>query len=146
MDDAVEEGQPRKKNQGGKTDPSACGVHNQVVSTLERLVDRHGDGNYADYTIKLTFPRNANGLYLVKGGGPDVWRKIRSATQMVQTSGHHIRQALRHHRELDLLCASVGATGYAARILTGRAKMVNPADAAGMSPNTSPYRNRRISS
>lgn len=47
-----------------------------VQSALERLIDRHGDGNYADYTLKLTFPGNPNGVYLLKGGGPDVWRKF----------------------------------------------------------------------
>jgi hypothetical protein len=46
----------------------------QVERALERLIDRHGNGNYADYTLKLTFPANPNGLYLIKGGGPDVWR------------------------------------------------------------------------
>ena len=29
----------------------------QVERALERLIDRHGRGNYADYTLKLTFPR-----------------------------------------------------------------------------------------
>ena len=48
----------------------------QVVRALERLIDRHGNGNYADYTLKLTFPRNPNGVYLLKGGGPDVWRRF----------------------------------------------------------------------
>ena len=48
----------------------------EVERALERLIDRHGDGNYADYTLKLTFPANPNGLYLIKGGGPDVWRKF----------------------------------------------------------------------
>jgi hypothetical protein len=45
----------------------------QVERALERLIDRHGRGNYADFTLKLTFPRNPNGLYLLKGGGRDVW-------------------------------------------------------------------------
>jgi hypothetical protein len=45
----------------------------QVETALERLIDRHGRGNHADYTLKLTFPRNPNGLYLLKGGAPDVW-------------------------------------------------------------------------
>jgi hypothetical protein len=49
---------------------------NQVRGTLERLIDRHGNGNYADYTLKLTFPFNPNGVYLLKGGGPDVWRRF----------------------------------------------------------------------
>jgi hypothetical protein len=48
----------------------------QVEEAFERLIDRHGDGNYADYTLKLTFPPNPNGIYLLKGGGPDVWRRF----------------------------------------------------------------------
>jgi hypothetical protein len=48
----------------------------QVETALERLIDRHGDGNYLDCTLKLTFPTNPNGVYLLKGGGPDVWRKF----------------------------------------------------------------------
>jgi hypothetical protein len=43
-------------------------------STTLFLIDRHGRGNYADHTLKLTFPRNPNGLYLLKGGGRDVWK------------------------------------------------------------------------
>ena len=49
---------------------------NKARGALERLIDRHGKGNYADYTLKLTFPSNPNGVYLLKGGGPDVWRKF----------------------------------------------------------------------
>jgi hypothetical protein len=30
----------------------------------------------ADYTLMLTFPANPNGVYLLKGGGPDVWRRF----------------------------------------------------------------------
>ena len=45
-----------------------------MVSALERLVDRHGGGHYADYIVKLTFPRNPNGVCLIKGEGPKVWR------------------------------------------------------------------------
>jgi hypothetical protein len=48
----------------------------QVEKELEALIDRHGDGNYADYTLKLTFPLNPNGLYLLKGAGPEVWRRF----------------------------------------------------------------------
>jgi hypothetical protein len=48
----------------------------QVERSLERLIDRHGEGNYLDCTSKLTFPANPNGVYLLKGGGPDVWRKF----------------------------------------------------------------------
>jgi hypothetical protein len=45
----------------------------QVERALERLIDRHGRGKWGDFTLKLTFPRNPNGLYLLKGGGRDVW-------------------------------------------------------------------------
>jgi hypothetical protein len=48
----------------------------QVERELESLIDRHGDGNFLDCTLKLTFPANPNGVYLIKGGGPDVWRKF----------------------------------------------------------------------
>jgi hypothetical protein len=44
--------------------------HNQVLRALERLVDRHGNANYGDYTLKLTFPRNPHGLYLHQGWRP----------------------------------------------------------------------------
>jgi hypothetical protein len=49
----------------------------QVETALERLIDRHGRGNWGDFSLKLTFPRNPNGLYLLKGGGPDVWQAFR---------------------------------------------------------------------
>ena len=48
----------------------------QVERALAGLIHRHGRGNYADYTLKLTFPRNPNGLYLLKGGGRDVWSEF----------------------------------------------------------------------
>jgi hypothetical protein len=50
--------------------------HLQVEGALERLIDRHGRGNFLDCTLKLTFPANPNGVYLLKGGGPDVWLKF----------------------------------------------------------------------
>jgi hypothetical protein len=49
--------------------------HRQIVHALERLIDRHGEANYLDCTLKLTFPSNPNGIYLLKGGGRDIWRK-----------------------------------------------------------------------
>jgi hypothetical protein len=48
----------------------------EVVRALERLIDRHGDGNFAHCTLKLTFPEQPNGIYLLKGGCPDVWRRF----------------------------------------------------------------------
>jgi hypothetical protein len=48
----------------------------EVERALERLIDRHGEANYLDCTLRLTFPSNPNGVYLLKGGGRDVWRKF----------------------------------------------------------------------
>jgi hypothetical protein len=48
----------------------------QVERALGRLIDRHGEANYLDCTLKLTFPTDPNGVYLLKGGGPEVWRKF----------------------------------------------------------------------
>ena len=48
----------------------------EVERALDRLIDRHGDGNYGHFTLKLTLPSNPNGIYLLKGGGPGVWHKF----------------------------------------------------------------------
>jgi hypothetical protein len=48
----------------------------QVEGALEQLIDRQGSGNFLDCTLKLTFPPKPNGVYLLKGGGPDVWKKF----------------------------------------------------------------------
>jgi hypothetical protein len=48
----------------------------QVEGALDKLIDKHGNGNDAHYTLKLTFPANPNGVYLIKGGGPDVWGRF----------------------------------------------------------------------
>lgn len=48
----------------------------QVEEALDRLINRHGDGNFLDCTLKLTFPASPNGIYLLKGGGPDVWSRF----------------------------------------------------------------------
>ena len=46
-----------------------------------------GEANYLDCTLKLTFPANPNGIYLLKGGGPDVWRKYAVPTVWRETQG-----------------------------------------------------------
>jgi hypothetical protein len=64
----------------------------QVEDSFERLIDRHGDGNFLNCTFKLTFPPNPNGLYLIKGGGSDVWRR-RCQNKILNTcSGHRTAQ------------------------------------------------------
>jgi hypothetical protein len=53
-----------------------AGAKEKVVRELEQLIDRHGHGICIDCTLKLTFPSSPNGVYLVKGGGTDVWRRF----------------------------------------------------------------------
>jgi hypothetical protein len=64
----------------------------QVETALERLIDRRGEGNYADHTLKLTIHRDPNGLYLLKGGGPrdavvNVSRIESRGTRVIRTIG-----------------------------------------------------------
>jgi hypothetical protein len=48
----------------------------EVERALERLIGRHGQGNYLDCTLKLTLPANPNGIYFLKGGAADVWHEF----------------------------------------------------------------------
>ena len=45
-----------------------------IKAALERLVDRHGDGILGEFAVKLTLWPDPDGLYLIKGGGPTVWK------------------------------------------------------------------------
>jgi hypothetical protein len=78
----------------------------QVEEAFERLIDRHGDGNYAGYTFKLTFPNKPDGLYLIKGGGDNVWRTF--GVPMSWRSAQGIIQGKR--------CGTTENIGRAARI------------------------------
>lgn len=79
----------RERLSGGSADATHCHMlfhlphpytggrkRKRVEEALDRLIDKHGDGNYADYTLKLTFPNNPNGVYLLKGGEPEVWHEF----------------------------------------------------------------------
>jgi hypothetical protein len=46
----------------------------ELTVAFERLVARHGDGIWSEYAVKLKIWRDPDGLYLLKGGGPEVWR------------------------------------------------------------------------
>lgn len=79
----------RERLSGGSADATHCHMlfhlphpytggrkRKRVEEALDRLIDKHGDGNYADYTLKLKFPNNPNGVYLLKGGEPEVWHEF----------------------------------------------------------------------
>jgi hypothetical protein len=54
----------------------------KVEAAIYRLINRHGqrdgdkcgDGYWADEVVKLVIHDNPDGQYLIKGGGPEVWR------------------------------------------------------------------------
>lgn len=49
----------------------------EVEEAICRLVDRHGGGISDDGAIKLVLWPNPDGKYLIKGGGPKVWKRFR---------------------------------------------------------------------
>jgi len=49
----------------------------ELTVALERLVARHGGGIWSEFAVKLKVWRDPDGLYLLKGGGPEVWRRFR---------------------------------------------------------------------
>ena len=54
----------------------------EIESHIERLVDRHGDGILGEFAVRLEIWPDPDGLYLIKGGGPNVWKlfpRIRKA-------------------------------------------------------------------
>jgi hypothetical protein len=56
----------------------------QVEAAAYRLIkkhgrrdgDRHGAGYWADEVLKLVIHDNPDGKYLIKGGGPKVWKRF----------------------------------------------------------------------
>jgi hypothetical protein len=55
--------------------------------TVERLVARHGGGMWSEYAVKLKIWRDPDGLYLIKGGVPEVWRRFRIQKKFREPQG-----------------------------------------------------------
>ena len=49
----------------------------EVEAAICRLIERHGRGITHEAVIKLVIHENPDGKYLIKGGGPKVWKKFR---------------------------------------------------------------------
>jgi hypothetical protein len=49
----------------------------QVEVAIYRLLKRHGKGYWAEQAIDLRIHENPDGKYLIKGGGPKVWKRFR---------------------------------------------------------------------
>jgi hypothetical protein len=48
----------------------------EMNAHLVRLVDRQGNGILGEFAVRLVIWPDPDGLYLIKGGGPDVWRQF----------------------------------------------------------------------
>ena len=49
----------------------------QLEAALYRLIKHHGRGYWEDRVLKLVIHDNPDGKYLIKGGGPKVWKLFR---------------------------------------------------------------------
>jgi hypothetical protein len=59
----------------------------ELTVALERLVARHGDGIWSEYAVKLKIWRDPDGLYLLKGGGPEAWKRFRIKKKFREAQG-----------------------------------------------------------
>ena len=59
----------------------------QVKEAILRLVELHGCGITHEFVVKLTLWPNPDGKYLIKGGGPKVWRKFRLRKEQRRLQG-----------------------------------------------------------
>jgi hypothetical protein len=46
----------------------------EMKAHLVRLIDRHGDGILGEFAVQIRIW--LDGVYLIKGGGPDVWKRF----------------------------------------------------------------------
>ena len=58
----------------------------EIEAHLERLVDRHGDAILGEFAVRLQVWPDPDGLYLIKGGGPKVWKLFPRIRQKWRTS------------------------------------------------------------
>ena len=79
----------RERQAGGQSDAVHCHLlfHlpveyrtgkklRQVEEAILRLVKRHGCGVWGDNAIDLRLHDNPDGKYLIKGGGPKIWKRF----------------------------------------------------------------------
>lgn len=59
----------------------------QIEAAINRLVARHGNGLWGEFAVNLTTHRNPDGLYLLKGGNRDVWRRFKIKKQWRESQG-----------------------------------------------------------
>lgn len=59
----------------------------EVEAAIYRLIDKHGDGYWADEVSNLVIHNNPDGKYLIKGGGPKVWKRFRLRKEHRRSQG-----------------------------------------------------------
>jgi hypothetical protein len=59
----------------------------EVETAICRLIERHGRGITHEAVTKLVIYKNPDGKYLIKGGGPKVWKKFRLRKQHRRLQG-----------------------------------------------------------
>ena len=59
----------------------------ELTVAIERLVARHGGGIWSEHAVKLKVWLDPDGLYLLKGGGPEVWRLFRIKKKWREAQG-----------------------------------------------------------
>jgi hypothetical protein len=59
----------------------------QVEAALYRLVALHGEGILGEFAVKLTIHHDPDGLYLIKGGGRDVWERFKIRKEWRKSQG-----------------------------------------------------------
>jgi hypothetical protein len=80
----------------------------EMEAHLVRLVDHHGGGILGEFAVKLVIWPAPDGLYLIKGGGPKVWKRFRIK------KGWHQSQGVIHGKR----CGVSQNLGPAARLQT----------------------------
>jgi hypothetical protein len=79
----------------------------QVEAAIDRLIKKHGRrdgdknsyGSWADEVIKLHIYDNPGGKYLIKGGGPDVWKRFGIRKEHRRSQGLIFGKRAVDHRE-----------------------------------------------
>ena len=78
----------------------------QVETAIYRLMKRHGRGYWAEEVVKLVIWPDPDGKYLIKGGGPKVWKRFNLRKE------HRRLQGIIHGKR----CGTTVNLGRAARI------------------------------
>ena len=71
----------------------------EMKAALERLVDRHGDGIWGEFAVKLKVWRDPDGLYLHQRRWSRRMEAVSHQEEMARGARHHSRQAVRHLAE-----------------------------------------------